>query len=80
MKRSTINSNTFLNIFKDKEDLLARLASSLTRNDYEIFKNNITSDDNNPKKFEYIIKMPNDNTIKLINTKTKEIKIFKLDK
>ena len=72
--------NSKEDIFKDKEDLLARLASSLTRNDYEIFKNNITSDDNNPKKFEYIIKMPNDNTIKLINTKTKEIKIFKLDK
>ena len=41
MGRATINSNTFITFFKDREDLLARLAASLTRCDYKIFANNI---------------------------------------
>ena len=67
MGRATINSNTFITFFKDREDLLARLAASLTRCDYKIFANNITSDPLNEKKVEYVMKMPDDNTIKLIN-------------
>ena len=49
MGRATINSNTFITFFKDREDLLARLAASLTRCDYKIFANNITSDPLNKK-------------------------------
>ena len=80
MGRATINSNTFITFFKDREDLLARLAASLTRCDYKIFANNITSDPLNEKKVEYVMKMPDDNTIKLINTKNKDVKVFKLKK
>lgn len=80
MGRATINSNTFITFFKDREDLLARLAASLTRCDYKIFANNITSDPLNEKKVEYVMKMPDDNTIKLINTKNKDVRVFKLKK
>ena len=80
MGRATINSNTFITFFKNREDLLARLAASLTRCDYKIFANNITSDPLNEKKVEYVMKMPDDNTIKLINTKNKDVRVFKLKK
>ena len=80
MGRATINSNTFITFFKDREDLLARLAASLTRCDYKIFANNITNDPLNEKKVEYVMKMPDDNTIKLINTKNKDVRVFKLKK
>lgn len=80
MGRATINSNTFITFFKDREDLLARLAASLTRCDYKIFANNITSDPLNKKNVEYVMKMPDDNTIKLINTKNKDVRVFKLKK
>lgn len=80
MGRATINSSTFITFFKDREDLLARLAASLTRCDYKIFANNITSDPLNEKKVEYVMKMPDDNTIKLINTKNKDVRVFKLKK
>lgn len=80
MKKATINSKTFAYIFQDHEELLAKLASSLTRDDYKVFSNNITSDPLNPKKLKYVIKMPDDNTIKIINTKNKTMKIFKLKK
>ena len=80
MGRATINSNTFITFFKDREDLLARLAASLTRCDYKIFANNITSDPLNEKKVEYVMKMLDDNTIKLINTKNKDVRVFKLKK
>lgn len=80
MGRATINSSTFITFFKDREDLLARLAASLTRCDYKIFANNITSDPLNEKKVGYVMKMPDDNTIKLINTKNKDVRVFKLKK
>ena len=80
MGRATINSSTFITFFKDREDLLARLAASLTRCDYKIFANNITSDPLNEKKVEYVMKMLDDNTIKLINTKNKDVRVFKLKK
>ena len=80
MGRATINSNTFITFFKDREDLLARLAASLTRCDYKIFANNITSDPLNEKKVEYVMKMPDDNTIKLINTENNTVEVFKLKK
>ncbi len=80
MGRATINSNTFITLFKEREDLLARLAASLTRCDYKIFANNITSDPLNKNKVKYLMKMPDDNTIKLINTENNTVEVFKLKK
>lgn len=80
MNRQTINSDTFSKIFAKKGDLLANMASSLTRLNYDTFKNNITCNINNPDKLDYIIIMPDDNTIKLINTKTNKKIIYKLKK
>ena len=80
MNRQTINSDTFSKIFADKEDLLANMATSLTRLSYSTFKNNITCNLSNPNNLDYIISMPDDNTIKLINTKTNKKIIYKLKK
>ena len=55
---STINKETFNKIFNNKEDILAMMASSLTRKNINIFKNNITCDLDNKNNKQYIIWMP----------------------
>lgn len=78
MNRSIINKDTFEKIFCNQEELLARMASSLTRLDYDIFNNNITCNLDNLKKVDYIISMPDDDIIKIINVKTNEKIIINL--
>ena len=80
MTNQTINKNTFNKIFINKEDLLAQMISSLTRINIKEFKNNITSNINNPKNYKYIVTMKDNNTFKLINTKTNKIKKINLKK
>ena len=70
---STINKETFNKIFNNKEDILAMMASSLTRKNINIFKNNITCDPDNKNNKQYIIWMPEDNIIKIKNTKNDKI-------
>ena len=77
---ATINNKTFSIIFSDKEELLEELASSLTRENRKLFKNNITCNVNNPENKDYIISMPDNNTIKIVNVKINEVRIFKLVK
>lgn len=76
MKRAIINSSTFKKIFKDNEELLAMMASSLTQTDLEKFQNNITCNEDNPNNCDYLIDMPDDNTITIINRKTNEVIII----
>ena len=73
--RPLINSDTFENIFKDKEDM----ARSLTRNHKNKYKNKITSDKNNPNNLRYIISMPNDYTIIIKDTKNNNNTIISLN-
>lgn len=70
---STINKETFNKIFNNREDILAMMASSLTRKNINIFKNNITCDLDNRNNKQYIIWMPEDNIIKIKNTKNDKI-------
>ena len=78
--RSIINSDTFEKIFKDNEDILANMAASLTKNKINKYKNNITSNKNNPKELRYIITMPNDELIEIKDTYTKKNIIINLKK
>ena len=80
MTRATINSDTFEKVFKDKEELLGQMISSLTRLDYNKFKNNITCNKKNISKVDYFVEMQNDNVIVVTNTKTKEIIVINLKK
>ena len=74
--RQTINSDSFQTIFKNKPNLLAQLASSLTRKDINIYLNNITADINNKDKLQYIVTMPKDKIILIKDTyNNKEITI-----
>ena len=77
--RPTINSDTFENIFKNKEELLEDMVKSLTRENNNKFKNRITSDKNNPNNLRYIISMIDDNTINIIDTKTNNNTIIHLN-
>ena len=64
----------------DKEDLLEELASSLTREDIKLFRNNITCNISNPNNMDYVISMPDNNTIKIVNVKLNKARVFKLEK
>lgn len=77
MMRPVINSSTFSNLFKDDLDFIALMASSLTRKDINIFKDNITVDPNNCNNVDYLIEMPNDYELRLTNVKTDEVIIIK---
>lgn len=79
MGRSIINSDTFQKIFINKEDLLASMVSSLTEIDYKMLKNNITCDSKNPNKFNYVIRMPKDYILEILNTKNKKKIIINLN-
>ena len=79
-ERSIINSTNFDKIFKDKEDILEDMATALTRDKKEKYKNKITCDKKNPKNLRYIITMPNDKTIKIEDTYTKKNIIINLKK
>ncbi len=79
-ERPTINSDTFSKIFKNKKDLLAQLASSLTHKNINTYLNNITTDITNKEKLKYIITMPNDNTIIITNTINNKETIINLNK
>lgn len=80
MTRAIINSDSFKKIFDNKETLLAQMASSLTKIEYNNFKDNITCNIKNPYNLDYIISMPDDDTIKIVNTKTREKFIINLKK
>ncbi len=69
-ERPTINSDTFEKIFINKEKDLELMASSLTKENINKYKNNITSNPNH--KLKYLITMPNDNTLTITNTETNE--------
>ena len=69
MGRSIINSDTFEKIFINKKDLLASLVSSLTEIDYKKLKNNITCDSKNPNNFNYVVRMPKDYILEILDTK-----------
>lgn len=71
--RAIINSDTFYEIFKDKEEVLAMMVASLTRIDRDKLENNITSDINNPKKLDYVVWMPEDYILKIKNFKSNDI-------
>ncbi|MBQ6494871.1 MAG: hypothetical protein IJI49_02590 [Bacilli bacterium] len=78
--RQTINSDNFETIFINKEDILSEMASSLTKENINIYINNITSNKNNPNKLKYIITMPKDNIIVIKNTKNNKERIINLTK
>ncbi len=74
--RQTINSDSFQTIFKNKPNLLAQLASSLTHKDINIYLNNITANINNDDKLQYVVTMPKDKIILIKDTyNNKEITI-----
>lgn len=78
--RATINSNTFYDIFKDKDDVLEMMVTSLSNINIKKVKNNITCNINNPKKLDYVIWMPEDNVLKIKNIKNNEILTINLNK
>jgi predicted methyltransferase len=78
--RATINSNTFYDIFKDKDDILEMMVTSLSNINIKKVKNNITCNINNPKKLDYVIWMPEDNVLKIKNIKNNEILTINLNK
>lgn len=79
-KRAIINSDTFDNIFKNKENLLAEMAASLTKEKKNKYQNQITSNKKNPKNLRYIITMPDDETVKIKDTHNKKNIIINLKK
>lgn len=58
--RPVINADTFERIFSDNEDVLAKMAASISKLKYEDLENNITCNVNNYKNVRYIMTMPDD--------------------